>query len=104
MSQVEEMLKEMGHALPAPPQPMANYIPGYRAGNLVFLSGAGPRSSGGTMTVGNRRGDRDGRGGRGAAAGYGRSTSLKRYPTPGSVKINCGFPWSVSSFFRSRRM
>ena len=52
MSQVEEKLRQMGYALPAPPAPMANYIPGYRAGNLVFLSGVGPRASDGSMITG----------------------------------------------------
>ena len=52
MPQVEEKLKEMGHELPSPPAPMANYIPGYRTGNLVFLSGVGPRNTDGSMTAG----------------------------------------------------
>ncbi len=52
MSQVEERLKQMGYALPTPPPPMANYIPGYRAGNLVFLSGVTSRRSEGTAVTG----------------------------------------------------
>ena len=52
MSQVEEKLKQMGYALPTPPSPMANYIPGYRAGNLVFLSGVTSRRSEGTTVTG----------------------------------------------------
>ena len=52
MSQVEDKLKEMGHELPSPPLPLANYIPGYRTGNLVFLSGVGPRSADGSMMTG----------------------------------------------------
>lgn len=52
MSQAEEKLKKMGLALPAPPQPLANYIPGYRTGNLVFLAGVGPRNADGSMIAG----------------------------------------------------
>jgi len=52
MPQVEDKLKEMGHELPSPPSPLANYIPGYRTGNLVFLSGVGPRSTDGSMSTG----------------------------------------------------
>ena len=52
MSQVEEKLKQLGYELPSPPPPGGSYIPGYRAGNLVFLSGVGPRSAEGSIVVG----------------------------------------------------
>ena len=52
MSQIEDKLSAMGCALPTPPAPLANYIPGYRAGNMVFLSGVGPRSTDGTSIIG----------------------------------------------------
>ena len=52
MSQVEEKLKQMGHTLSAPRTPAGNYIPGYRAGNLVFLSGVGPRAADGFSITG----------------------------------------------------
>ena len=52
MPRIEDKLKEMGHELPSPPSPLANYIPGYRTGNLVFLSGVGPRSTDGSMSTG----------------------------------------------------
>lgn len=52
MSNVERKLSEMGYVLPDPPSPLANYIPGYRSGNLVFLSGVGPRSSNGDSITG----------------------------------------------------
>jgi enamine deaminase RidA (YjgF/YER057c/UK114 family) len=43
----EARLKELGIALPTPPTPLANYVPGVLAGNLLFLSGHGPiRSEG----------------------------------------------------------
>ena len=52
MSQVEDKLKEMGLELTEGPPPMANYIPGYRTGNLVFLSGVGPRDADGNTLRG----------------------------------------------------
>ena len=52
MSQVEDKLSEMGLELPDAPAPMANYIPGYRTGNLVFLSGVGPRDAEGSTLRG----------------------------------------------------
>lgn len=33
----------MGVVLPDVPRPMANYVPAVRSGNLLFLSGQGPR-------------------------------------------------------------
>jgi len=39
MSQVEERLKSLGLALPAPVAPVANYVPFVRSGNLVHISG-----------------------------------------------------------------
>lgn len=38
----EARIKELGLALPQPPKPAGNYIPGVRVGNLLFLSGHGP--------------------------------------------------------------
>ena len=35
----EEKLASLGHALPAVPSAIANYVPAVRTGNLVFLSG-----------------------------------------------------------------
>jgi enamine deaminase RidA (YjgF/YER057c/UK114 family) len=40
---LDERLKELGITLPDTPIPMANYVPYARAGNLLFLSGQGPR-------------------------------------------------------------
>lgn len=42
---VEQVLKELGIELPDSPAPMANYVPAVRSGNLLFLSGQGPRFS-----------------------------------------------------------
>ena len=42
MSKIEARLEELGVSLPERPQPIANYVPGVRVGNLIFLSGLGP--------------------------------------------------------------
>jgi enamine deaminase RidA (YjgF/YER057c/UK114 family) len=42
---IEERLRELGIDLPEAPSPMANYLPAVRSGNLLFLSGQGPRVS-----------------------------------------------------------
>ena len=39
----EERLRELNITLPTPPQPVANYVNGVRAGNLIFLAGKGPK-------------------------------------------------------------
>ena len=41
----EARLKEKNITLPSPPTPVANYVGAVRVGNLLFLSGHGPRSS-----------------------------------------------------------
>lgn len=38
----ETRIKELGLAVPQPPKPLGNYVPGVRVGNLLFLSGHGP--------------------------------------------------------------
>jgi enamine deaminase RidA (YjgF/YER057c/UK114 family) len=40
---IDERLNELGITLPDTPIPMANYVPYARTGNLLFLSGQGPR-------------------------------------------------------------
>ncbi len=49
---IEKKLKELGISLPAPPKPLANYVPAVRAGNLLFVSGHGPYNDGKTMVSG----------------------------------------------------
>jgi enamine deaminase RidA (YjgF/YER057c/UK114 family) len=39
----EAKLTELGLELPAPPSPVGNYVGGVRVGNLLFMSGCGPR-------------------------------------------------------------
>lgn len=48
----EAKLVELGITLPSPPQPVANYVNGVRAGNLIFLAGKGPRYADGTEITG----------------------------------------------------
>jgi len=42
MGKIEDKLNKMGIELPVEPQPIANYVPGVRTGNLLYLSGLGP--------------------------------------------------------------
>jgi len=46
MSKVEERLKALGHTVPDPGPPVANFVNAVRTGNLVFVSGNGPRRDG----------------------------------------------------------
>ncbi len=44
----EAKLAELNISLPQPPSPVANYVNGVRAGNLIFLAGKGPKYPDGT--------------------------------------------------------
>jgi enamine deaminase RidA (YjgF/YER057c/UK114 family) len=48
----EDKLASLGLTLPVVAAPMANYVPYRMAGNLLYLSGQGPRLPGGGMGVG----------------------------------------------------
>lgn len=48
----EEKIIEMGLSLPTRINPAANYVPFRWAGNLIFLSGQGPRTEDGVVPVG----------------------------------------------------
>ena len=48
----EERLKQLGIVLPKVPTPVANYVPYRLAGNLLFLSGQGPRDEKGNTLSG----------------------------------------------------
>src|SRR6202046_1234447 len=48
----EERLAALGPTPPAVPTPMANYVPYRVAGNLLFLSGQGPKRADGSFMVG----------------------------------------------------
>ena len=49
---IEEKLKELGIELKSPPTPVANYIPVQQTGNLIYLSGQGPRDESGIFITG----------------------------------------------------
>ena len=48
----EAKLKELGIELPPVPKPIGNYVAGVRVGNLLFMSGIGPRRSDGSSITG----------------------------------------------------
>ena len=55
----EDKLASLGLTLPDSPRPIGNYVPYRLAGNLLFLSGVGPRLSDGTMIAGKVGADLD---------------------------------------------
>ena len=52
MTNPERRLVELGLELPPAPKPMGTYVPGVRVGNLLFMSGLGPRRADGSMIQG----------------------------------------------------
>jgi enamine deaminase RidA (YjgF/YER057c/UK114 family) len=48
----ETRLKELGLTLPAPPKPVATYVPAVLSGNLLFLSGVLPSRDGQLLVTG----------------------------------------------------
>ena len=48
----EQKLAQLGIDVSTPPTPVANYVPAVRTGNLVFVSGQGPRRADGSMITG----------------------------------------------------
>jgi enamine deaminase RidA (YjgF/YER057c/UK114 family) len=52
MTTPERRLAELGLELPPAPKPMGTYVPAVQVGNLLFLSGLGPRRADGTMIQG----------------------------------------------------
>lgn len=48
----EQRLAALGIELPVAPTPVANYVPFRMAGNLLFLSGQGPRNLDGSFMTG----------------------------------------------------
>jgi enamine deaminase RidA (YjgF/YER057c/UK114 family) len=48
----EEKLASLGLSLPAVPQPVANYVPYRLAGNMLYVSGQGPRQPDGSYHIG----------------------------------------------------
>ena len=52
MTNPERRLVELGLELPPAPKPMGTYVPGVQVGNLLFMSGLGPRRADGSMIQG----------------------------------------------------
>ena len=48
----ETKIKELGLVLPPVPKPVGNYVGGVRTGNLLFMSGCGPRRNDGSAITG----------------------------------------------------
>jgi enamine deaminase RidA (YjgF/YER057c/UK114 family) len=48
----EDRLRELGIVLPPVPAPVANYVPFRMAGNILYISGQGPREADGSYTTG----------------------------------------------------
>ena len=48
----EDKLRGLGLTLPNVPTPVANYVPFKRAGDIVYLSGQGPRKADGSYHIG----------------------------------------------------
>ena len=48
----EAKLSELKLALPSVPTPVANYVPFKRAGDIIYLSGQGPRKPDGSLYTG----------------------------------------------------
>jgi enamine deaminase RidA (YjgF/YER057c/UK114 family) len=52
MPEIEAKLEQLGFALPPPPDPVGNYLPANRSGNLMWLAGVGSRQADGSMISG----------------------------------------------------
>lgn len=52
MSTPSQRLSDLGLTLPAPPEPVASYIPSKRSGNLLYISGQLPMRDGVLMATG----------------------------------------------------
>lgn len=48
----EQKVKDLGLALPPTPKPVGTYVGGVRSGNLLFMSGVGPRQLDGSLIKG----------------------------------------------------
>ncbi|MGE0697960.1 MAG: RidA family protein [Hyphomicrobiaceae bacterium] len=48
----EQKVKELGLVLPPVPKPVGNYVGGVRTGNLLYMSGCGPRLPDGSLIKG----------------------------------------------------
>ena len=53
----EEKLRDLGLMLPPPPQPVGDYVPAVRTGNLLFVSGQLPMKDGELLIQGHVGGE-----------------------------------------------
>jgi enamine deaminase RidA (YjgF/YER057c/UK114 family) len=67
MSKIDDRLKELGITLPAPPVPVASYVPYVISGKLVFIAGQIPLGPDGPTFVGKLGADMSVEDGRAAA-------------------------------------
>jgi len=51
MQTIEDRLLQLGITLPPLPAPMANYVPFTLAGNLLYVSGQGPKTADGDLVA-----------------------------------------------------
>jgi len=52
MPQIETKLVDIGLALPPAPNPVGNYLPASRSGNIMWMAGVGSRRTDGSMVSG----------------------------------------------------
>ena len=52
MAEIEAKLAALGHELPAAPEPVGNYLPITRSGNVMWLAGVGSRMADGSRISG----------------------------------------------------
>ncbi len=52
MTTVESRLAELGYDLPAPPEPIGNYLSACRSGNIMWMAGVGSRRADGSRISG----------------------------------------------------
>jgi enamine deaminase RidA (YjgF/YER057c/UK114 family) len=81
----EARLRELGISLPAVATPVANYVPSVQVGDLLFVSGDGPRREDGTLVKGRVGADLDLDAGREAARLVGLSVLATVHDALGSL-------------------
>ena len=52
MTVVESRLAELGYTLPLPPEPIGNYLPASRSGNIMWMAGVGSGRADGSRISG----------------------------------------------------
>ena len=52
MTQIESRLAELGYTLPAPPEPIGNYLSASRSGKIMWMAGVGSRRADGSRISG----------------------------------------------------